>query len=270
MNTWNAEFTEAMPLLSPLHPLARHIGSGGWPSLAVLQGMVAAADLRVATGLPLRLVPAGGTLPYEIRVYQSGELECRDNNWHDLFNVLVWLTFPRAKAALNARHYAAWSAAPGSGRGAVRDALTLFDESGLVVLSSAPELLQLIRDFRWKILFWERRAEVTAGMRFLPFGHALCEKALAPYRGMTGHALLLDVEAEMLALPEAECLRCVDERLARLVADPQSMQTTRQLAPLPVLGVPGWCAGNEQPAYYDDTQYFRSGRGERTRTAAGA
>ena len=28
----------------------------------------------------------------------------RADNWHDLFNVLVWCTFPRAKAALNACH----------------------------------------------------------------------------------------------------------------------------------------------------------------------
>lgn len=270
MDNWNAEFAGTMPLLSPLRRVARQFGGDEWPSLTLLQRVIAAADVRVATGLPLRLVPAGGALPYEIRVYESGELECRDNNWHDLFNVLVWLVFPRAKAALNARHYAAWSAARGGGRGAVRDTLTLFDESGLVVLSSAPELLQLIRDFRWKTLFWERRAEVTAGMRFLPFGHALCEKALAPYRGMTGHALLLDVDAEVLALPEAEQLRCVDGLLAALITDPQTLQSTRQLAPVPVLGVPGWCAGNGQAEYYDDTRYFRTGRNRQLRSAAGA
>lgn len=270
MDNWNAGFAEEVPLLSPLRAVARRIGGGEWPDLTVLQRLVTAADLRVATGLPLCLVPAGGALPYEMRVYQSGELECRERNWHDLLNVLVWLTFPRAKAALNARHYAAWSAVPGGGRGAVRDALTLFDESGLVVLSTDPALLQMIRGFRWKTLFWEQRALVVAGMRFLPFGHALCEKALAPYRGMTGHALLIDVGAEVLALPEVEQLRRVDELLALQVADPQSMQTTRQLAPVPVLGVPGWCAGNERAEYYDDTQYFRSGRSGRPRSAAGA
>jgi len=270
MDTWNPGFAESMPLLSPLRAAANRIGVSGWPELTVLQRLVAAADMRVATGLPLRLVPAGGALPYEMRVYQSGELECRERNWHDLLNVLVWLTFPRAKAALNARHYAAWSAAPGGGRGAVRDALTLFDESGLVVLSAEPELLQMIRDFRWKTLFWEQRAAVVAGMRFLPFGHALCEKALAPYRGMTGHALLIEAGADVLALPQAEQLQRVDELLALRVADPQSMQTTRQLAPLPVLGVPGWCAGNGQAEYYDDTRYFRTGRSGRPRAPAPA
>jgi len=260
MDNWNPAFVERMPLLLPLGGFASRLNGVDWPAPALLQQLLDDADVRVASGRPLRLVPSGGKLPYEIRVYESAELEVREHNWHDLFNVLVWLMFPRAKAALNARHYAAWSADSGDGRGAVRDALTLFDESGLVVLSARPELLQLIRNFEWKPLFWEQRAELAADMRFLPFGHALCEKALAPYRGMTGHALLLDVDAGWLALEMPELILRVDRLLAALVADPQSMQTTRQLSPLPVLGVPGWCRENECADYYDDTRYFRPGR----------
>jgi hypothetical protein len=58
-----------------------------------------------------------------------------------------------------------------------------------------------------------------------------------------------------------------DVQLAALVADPQAIQSTRQLAPLPVLGIPGWCAENAQAAYYDDTEYFRPGRSGRQRDA---
>ena len=36
------------------------------------------------------------------RVLPRGEVETRPDNWHDWFNGLVWLTFPRAKAALSA------------------------------------------------------------------------------------------------------------------------------------------------------------------------
>ncbi|MBN3821090.1 DUF3025 domain-containing protein, partial [Paraburkholderia sp. Se-20369] len=36
--------------------------------------------------------------------------------------------------------------------------------------------------------------------------------------------------------------------------------TSRDLSPLPVLGVPGWCAENAEPAFYDDPAVFRSGR----------
>jgi len=269
MDAWRDGFAEGFPLLWPLRDVAAAAHGPDWPSRATMQRALDAAGIRTTSGLPLQLVASMvDGLPYERRLFCRGELEFRERNWHDLFNVLVWLSFPRAKAALNARHHAA--PAVSRGRGPVRDALTLFDESGLIVLSADGHLLEMIRSFGWKELFWTHRARVIDGMLCLPFGHALCEKALAPYRGMTGHALLLDVDTEMLDLPEAEFLRCIDERLAHLVADPQSMQTTRQLAPLPVLGVPGWCAGNEQPAYYDDAQYFRAGRGGRPRCAVDA
>ena len=260
MDNWNPAFVERMPLLSPLGRFASRLNGDDWPATALLQRLLDDAGVHVASGRPLQLVSAGGKLPYEIRVHESAELEVRERNWHDFFNVLVWLMFPRAKAALNARHYAEWSVDSAGGRGAVRDALTLFDESGLVVISLQPALLQLVRNFEWKTLFWEQRNALVAGMRILPFGHALCEKALTPYRGMTGHALLLDVDAEWLALEMPDLISRVDRRLEALVADPQSMQTTRQLSPLPVLGVPGWCRENEVADYYDDTRYFRPGR----------
>ncbi len=263
MDQWHSAFAADRVPLCLLRDAAAAINGDDWPEPAVLQHLLDEAGVCVASGRPLRLVPAGGKAPYELRVYESAELECRERNWHDLFNVLVWLVFPRAKAALNARHHAAWTADAGAGRGAVRDALTLFDESGLLVLSAQPELLQLIRDFRWKPLFWERRDAVISDMRFLPFGHALCEKMLSPYRGMTGHALLLEVDAAMLTLPMTELLRRVDAQLADRLADPQALQNTRNLAPVPVLGVPGWCGDNVRAEYYDDTGYFRPGRSSR-------
>jgi hypothetical protein len=38
----------------------------------------------------------------------------------------------------------------GEARGTIRDALTHFDECGIVVLSSQPDLLELLRGFEWK------------------------------------------------------------------------------------------------------------------------
>lgn len=268
MDTWIAEFTKRSPLFDALHPLACALQGADWPARSALQERFDRAGVRTSRDLPLRLVSPGGDMPYEIRVFERGELECRERNWHDLFNVLAWLAFPRAKAALNARHHAAWSAAPAGGRGPVRDALTLFDESGVVVLSSDAGLLQMIREFRWKPLFWTQREAVLARMAFLPFGHALCEKALSPYRGMTGHALLVETDDGLLQLPVAERLRAADALLAARLADAKALGSTRALSPLPLLGVPGWCGENGDPAYYDDTRQFRSGR--RTRRSAGA
>jgi len=38
------------------------------------------------------------------------------------------------------------------------------------------------------------------------------------------------------------------------------MQDNSQLYPLPMLGVPGWWPDNEQPEFYDNTDYFRAKR----------
>jgi hypothetical protein len=94
--------------------------------------------------------------------------------------------------------------------------------------------------------------------RFVLFGHGLYEKALRPYVGMTGHALLLQTPAHgdfgnepgLLAKADAWTANAVHERLAK----------PRDLSPLPVLGVPGWWDANNEAAFYDNAAYFRPGR----------
>ncbi|VVE59910.1 membrane protein [Pandoraea pnomenusa] len=50
----------------------------------------------------------------------------------------------------------------------------------------------------------------------------------------------------------------LDTRIAPVLADvPLS---TRDFAPLPVLGIPGWWPENEAPDFYRDTVVFRPGR----------
>jgi len=265
MDSWDQEFAERTPLLAPLRETARQLACSDWPDRTLLQELLARVEVCTATGKPLQLVrdAAAGSAPYEIRLYERGELVFRERNWHDLLNVLIWLALPAAKAALNARHYAAYEQMPAGGRGAVRDALTLFDEDGVIVLAADPGLLQLIRDFQWKRLFWEQRADVVGNMCFLPFGHALCEKALIPFRGMTGRGLLLEVDRAFLALAPTQQLASIDNLVARQLADTGVLQRTRDLAPVPVLGVPGWYSANECAEYYDDSGYFRPGRSRR-------
>jgi hypothetical protein len=200
---------------------------------------------------------------YEPRIYLLGEVQMRERNWHDLLNALVWMTFPRAKAALNARHYRALlqqHAAGAPNRGREQDAMTLFDEGGIIVASSDHALLDLIAASEWKTLFWSNRAQVIANMRFWLFGHALYEKALQPFTGITARALLFEVEAGFFKARPEEQLGRLDALAASQLADPQTVRTPRDLPPLPILGVPGWCAANAQAAYYDDQAQFRKRR----------
>jgi hypothetical protein len=267
---WNTEALLRSPLFAPLHPVLAELESGYFPTLDDCNALLAAhhPPITVRSGAPLHFVAQQrGKLPfeaqYEPRGYLTGEVQMRDHNWHDLLNALVWLTFPKTKAVLNARHYHALMEERASGhtrRGAVRDVNTLFDESGVIVVYADNELAALLRNFKWKELFWQRREQVRTSMGFYLFGHGLYEKALQPYVGMTGQGLLLAVEPEFFSWTTTQQLLHLDSLLADYLAMPEHCRGTRDLAPVPLLGVPGWAADNGCAVYYDNTAYFRSGR----------
>ncbi len=244
------------PLFHPLRPWLD--GMPPRPDTAALAALAARAGLRTAGGLPLRFTPPRDDgLAYETRIWTRGEVETRPDNWHDFFNGLVWLAFPRAKAALNARHVRA--AAGAAGRGANRDAMTHFDECGIVVAGHRPELFELIRQFRWRELFWERRRELAGSLRCFVFGHATYEQLLAPFRGLTAKAVFYEVAPGWLDNPPARCRAEVDGFLAGQLGAGR-YAAPRELQPLPLMGLPGMTPDNEQAAYYDDTWQFRPGR----------
>ncbi len=268
---WNKEALLQSPLFAPLHPALASLESDCFPSMQDCNALLAShlPPIAVQRGLPLRFVAQEyGKLAfeaqYEPRCYLKGEVPTREHNWHDLLNALVWLSYPQAKASINARHYRALTQgaadASRSERGAVRDNNTLLDESGVIVAYADDELAALLQDFEWRALFWERRERVKGRMGFYLFGHGLYEKALQPYTGMTGQGWLLAVEPEFFSWTMPQQLAHLDRRLADYLDHPGSCQSTRELSPVPLLGVPGWTDENEFASYYDNTRYFRSGR----------
>ena len=247
----------ALPLFAPMRPWLVRLPDA--PSSDALKALAADHPVYLPTGKPIRFaanrIP---DMPYECRIWETGEVETREDNWHDFFNALIWLTFPQTKLAISQRHVAAMQA-PGEKRNLERDALTHFDECGIVVLSSEPYLLELLRGFEWKALFVDQREAVKRAMQFIVFGHATYEQLLNPFRGVTAKAILYDTEAGFAGLGLAEQLATVDQRLA---ADFRAglYQRPRELQPLPLLGIPGMTPENESPAYYDDAWQFRPGR----------
>lgn len=283
---WNALLQST--LFAPLHPVISRLKTTGFPTLEELNAQLIAHQpaIAVQSGCELSFVGQGiGRLAfeeqYEPRCYLTGEVQTRTDNWHDLLNALVWLTYPKAKAAINVRHFQSLtekrqaltekrqaltetpqpvSLSPRSERGAVRDTNTLLDESGVIVAYADADLAGLLRSFQWTELFWQRREQVQAGMGFFLFGHGLYEKAMQPYIGMTGQGLLLAVEPSFFTWPKAQQLAHLDSRLADYLSEPEHCRSTRELSPVPLLGVPGWTADNDCAAYYDNTDYFRTGR----------
>ncbi len=263
---WNTDWLNRSDMFAPLHAVGARLPDIGWPNPDLLNALADDAGRVVnAHGLRVRFVPQAPKSTdfrdgFEPRAFIKGEVQLRPLDWHDLFNALAWMTFPTAKAVINARHFESLSAGQTGNRPPARDALTLFDEEGVVVISSDAGLLELVREFRWKELFWKRREQVRTRMRFFLFGHGLYHKALDPFVGMTGKAVLLKVPDAFARLPLNCQIAEADRLLAAHVWDRTRMSHGRELSPLPVLGVPGWWGGNEEEGFYENTGYFRPGR----------
>jgi hypothetical protein len=201
--------------LSALH--REHVEARGLPGLRFVE--VPRNKPRRAKG-PIDL----GTL-YEGQVTLHGEVPTRRDDWHDLFNALAFLTFPRSKRALHARQFRILRERLGpaatklpNARTREQDALALFDEGGLVVASAEPVGLS--------------DAELAPSMRagrahVVPFGHALYEHMVAgaPCPLATAHG----VPVAPAALGQLDAL---DRALAQALAAPHAF-----LVPSPERGV---------------------------------
>lgn len=251
-------------IFAPLAPAIARLPADRWPTLAELNAL--AEGVATARGKPLRFVRPRERTDRERRYYEqhiagTGEVETRPDSWHDLFNALAWITFPRAKARINAQHAAILEEggeAESRRRGPERDALTLFDEGGVIVASASPALLRLVVDFEWKELFWTRRTELLEKARFFVFGHACYEQALTPYIGMVAKTVFVPVSEFFFMLAPESQLEEADKLVASHFASRARFASPKAMAPMPVLGVPGWHFAQQDEAFYDDERHFRS------------
>lgn len=213
--------------------------------------------LQSQGGQTIRFVPSTelGDTGYEHRIYTTGRVSTRPDNWHDLFNALVWMRFPRIKLAMNTLHYHAWDEQHDGRRGKVRDALTLFDECGVIVVSTSTDVLQALAQRHWKDAFLAD--EFSPSTQVLVCGHAMLEKYLAPYKSMTAKALLLQVSEDVMRLSRDQLLAYVDELVAGQMLAGTLLAEPASLSPLPLAGVPGWWQGPQDNAFYDDLLVFR-------------
>lgn len=253
---------------SPLHesvaPLLAQCVGQGVPATEVLNGLLHqhAPAACSGSGAPIRFVPPPAHDPgYERYIHQTGEVPTRPDDWHDFFNALAWCVWPRSKARCNELHLAAMAGQGGQpGRGRVRDGLTQWDECGVLVVSSRPELLAGLAAHQWSEVFWEARAALLASTRFLVFGHALWDALRAPFFGLCGKAVYRQVDEAWLTWPQAVQQAEADGWLADWLAEQGMTLGPRSLKPLPVLGIPGVVPESDDPAYYQDTRQFRPRR----------
>ena len=240
----------AQPWFKPWQPWGETAAHAALQHQSVAQAL---NQLSLGAADPIRFVPQT-ELPldeaYEAFIARTRQVPTRDG-LHDFFNGLCWARFPQAKRRLNAlQSIEIQRAGVQATRGAVRDALTLFDENA--ILLQAPDALwQALQARDWQGVFVTQRA-AWSRMRWVLFGHALLEKLIQPYKSITGHVWRVDPSVPM------DDEAALDAWLAQdLSADKLARKPFERL---PVMGIPGWCADNAQAAYYADTQVFRPKR----------
>ena len=271
---WDVNFASFSPIFSPLKFWADKFSDfkSGWPELSDYQNILdnVPSPIKTLNGKELIIVPQDGKPGhfhehYAPRVFLTGEIQTRTENWHDFFQFLTWFMFPKTKAVINSIHVPAAQARIDNNvdlgrRSQIENMLSLFDEGGAVILCSDDSMLQLIRDFKWKELFWQRRDELESKLTLVTFGHALYEKGLSPYVGMTANCILLKVEDTLVQGTNQQQLDYVDSALAKLFTGGEPYKKPKDLSPFPLLGLPGWDKDNEDASYYDNVRYFRAGR----------
>ena len=238
------------PWLAHLHAVGQPLGSqvseaGGTLSVASVLNAAPAPGVRAPVQfVPQAELPAGTA--YEQYIFDTGRVPTRDG-LHDFFNGLCWLHFPHTKIKLN-QLQAAQIAQTGIQpvRGPARDALTVFDENA-AFFQGPDALWSALLDKNWQAVFGSLRPLWQESTLVL-FGHALMEKLVYPRKPITAHVFRAQAATNSIA--------DMDVWLAGTLSAP--MLAAKPFAHLPVLGVPGWWAANEDPAFYLDASVFRA------------
>jgi len=256
IDKWNPDFLSQSAIFSTIEKAAAyHTLSNDWPELETLRQQF------INNNHPIIPVaqdekPTKIEDHYEPRIFLRQELQTRTENWHDFFNAMVWLTFENTKSILNQLHYqSAIKRKAGTNRSGLENAITLFDECGIIIISDNEQLLAMIKQHQWKELFIDNRDSFNNDLFCFVFGHAMYEKALSPYIGMTCQALLIN-SRELISSCQSNTLTDIDHCVADYWKN-RRITSTDDLSAFPLLGIPGLHEDNSARSFYDNSDYFR-------------
>lgn len=254
---WKSQIDTGLPCWDGYRKLLGQLSATPFPDTTALNKMLP-HKISSEGQAAIRFVTAS-CLPgvqYEQHIFETGEVSTREDNWHDLFNALVWCRFPHLKLAMNSLHYKNLGREKGGRRGKIRDALTLLDESGVIVVGSNRSALNALARRDWNSAFVTHQSAWCEELHVLICGHAILEKFLKPYKAITGHALLLQA-------PDPVPAKQLDSRLASSLSGGRLLDSTAGLSPLPLMGIPDWWpAGEQDRAFYNDKGVFRPPPGQ--------
>jgi hypothetical protein len=246
---WEPRFADKSPWYWPIAPLAGRFASfEDWPTARDFEALHAEAAhaaqtpaLRFAANVRKqdKRSEAGFIVLealYDSRITLAGEVPTRERDWHDFFNMLCFATFPRSKRALHARHcrilyerVAKTDTRLPNARTPEQDALTLFDEGGVIVVATprlAQRLSTLGDDLEAELIAQEDAEHVCV----VPFGHALFEHLVEGLLMPGSRAYVVPAGDDAHGLPRdlAVLLREADRGFERVLSDAARFLSPRE------------------------------------------
>lgn len=255
-DTWNPYFYKHFPGFNCILPLWKRLEAYfpySWPQVEDYNAIAKAQRNRIS------FVVQHTQSRYEWEIYHHRRVMTREFHWHDFFNNLTWLSFPKLKWSITKRVCEEFSSDSVKQRNKRQNLLAHFDECGVVICSDKRSILEDIEDFRWKKVFFETPALARHCLPVI-VGHGMLEKALSPYIGMTAKAILLYVPTSFFSLSNVAQLKYIDEEIADFIQSPEFPKSPQSLQPFPLLGWPSWHPENKQGYFYENKDYFRAGR----------
>jgi len=255
IDKWDTSVFQTSPIIRQLSNLTRYFSSyENWPKIIDYQSIFKLNKVGITPVCQSSVIETFAD-QYEPRVYLKKELQTRTENWHDFFNAMVWMSFPETKKTLNSLHFkAASNRDVGTNRSTLENRITQFDECGAIIISNNKILLELIQKHQWKELFLEHKESFENDIKCVVFGHAIFEKALAPYIGMTCHCILVEDKKLLKDIQEYSYAN-LDQYLARLWKHEIATSTPRFNA-FPILGIPDYWS-DQSTKFYSNENYFR-------------
>jgi len=231
---WDPTFLLGHPLFEVFEPLARDLRGTTFPSaeqftqLAESQRTARAPEAASLRFSHLERKPRRHKRTqlilhelYDGSIHLKRQVPCLSCSYHDLFNALSFSAFVHSKRVLHERQFRAleqWVGdlpqLPGK-RTREQDALTIFDEGGVVLLMAEPFLSH-----------WRASTEASPIPPFAPgsgvvpllFGHALLEHLFEGHSQVRASAVVIELDAP---LPSgATILDLADCYLAARLSDP--------------------------------------------------
>jgi hypothetical protein len=215
-----------------------------WPGIDALNAFMPPSGMRFVAQDTALLADG---LHYEARIAQ-GRIATRPQNWHDLFNAMVWARHPAIKKALNLQQCRHIRQMGPSERNRAQQALTQFDETGVIVRVRDQTLIESWDRHDWAGLFQSNAEQWRNGDIAIAavIGHALMEQMLVPGRLLVGKCLVVQ------GADDAACIA----RVAEAISTGEVLAAAAELRPLPLAGIPGWHPVQDAD-FYAQADYFR-------------